>query len=185
MRFNESLLRNTDYGEQIFRNAIDEGKELLVTIFGIRFDDDVILITDNSSLYRYEISFKFRGRILTGMIIFEKDSENILNTVLKIKERILRNIPITVDTSDYQKTVNEIMDVLEGKYSVDFTPLDPSKQDPNIQKVYFNSDKNYFEAMLTSEKLESKVIAKYQFDLNKKEQILEIIELNEQTIFLD
>lgn len=188
MKLSESLLYEKEIGQKIFISRLNKAKRLLSEVFEINFDiDDSKILNTKETYLKYEILFKLKNRRLIAIFTFEKDYEDILKEVLKIQEKEVTCIPITIDDgkNNFKDIIKKIMAKLEEKYDINFIPLDPEEDDKNIKKVISNEVEGLWEATFTSDNNESEFKVKYQQIDNNVEPSFELTEYKQHLIYLD
>lgn len=163
MKLSESLLKEKDFGQRIFKNSIDKTKKILANIFQLDFENQdtrILSILEDKEKFNWSVMFDIEGRKIIAYFNFENKQDDILSEVLEITELEELNIHINV-MGNFQNTENSIMEILENKYDINFTPLDPDEVDPNIREINSNSQENKWEAYFTSPDHEAEFKAEY------------------------
>ncbi len=143
MKFSKSLLKTEDIASKIFKNGVMKSKELLTEVFGLDFrnnDERIVSISDNEDLFKYEVVFSLNDRHITVKFSFDEDSNSdIVSEVLEINEIEKEDI-ISIDIdksniSNFNSNIDKIIDYLEKRFELNFTPLDPEDKDEKIKQI--------------------------------------------------
>ncbi|MBU3173278.1 hypothetical protein [Clostridium estertheticum] len=170
MKLSKSLLDEKEIGQKIFKSGLNKAKNLLTDVFDLDFrngDSKIINIEDDSDNLKYEILFDMNGRKITALFTFEEYQDDILREVLIIRELVVVNIPVEEVPNDIDKTIIKIMEILEEKYGINFTPLDPENEDKNIKEINTNEKNDCLKVIFTSEDHEAKFKAEFKYKQGK------------------
>lgn len=184
MKFSESLLKEKDIGQRIFLNSLSKSKALLKDIFGLDFEKDdpkILKLEEDSNEYKFKVSFLLNNREIKALFEFKKENEGIVSEVLKIHELDAEEIILT-RYDNFKNVTNEIMDILEKKYELNFTPLDPGERDENIKLFSCNQKEQILRIVFTTDDNEAEFEVLYKFPDNKN---LIISECKQHLIYIE
>lgn len=138
MKFSRSLLAVDGAGERIFNGSVDKAKALLKSIFDIDFNCVGTEIKDFSVNYGTNVFttvFEYLGRTITAKLSYVSVQDDIIQDILEISEEPVSVLVENGISNDLKTSVNKALDILEERYNLNFTPLDPDDKDNNIKNI--------------------------------------------------
>lgn len=186
MKLSKSLLQDKELGSNIFNNSIKKSKILLTDVFDLDFknkDSRIKKLVRKDELYLFNVIFNLNGREITATLFFEPEKGDIVQEVLRINEVVKDSLVLNSFPTDYKGAIGEVMDLLEEKYQLKFTPLDPEEKDKKIKTINENSLDKSWETIFTHEDYESEF--KACFDYKGNNSVLTIKEYKNHIIYLD
>lgn len=185
MRFSKSLLQDKDIGKKIFNSSIEKTKQLLSDIFELDFTVENSMIKEvikDDYLYFFKMIFNFKNREISATLNYEPEEIDVVQETLNISEIVEEEIQIKDIPNDYQKAINKVMDILEEKYEINFTPLNPSEIDNNIKNI--NNQNFCWEVIFIHNDHEGEFKAIYTHN-EKEGSSLTVIEHKQHIIFFE
>lgn len=182
MRFSRSLLENEDIKRNIYQKGVSKSKKVLTDIFGLDFESknaNIVNSDENESKLNLDISFIFNDRKIAAKYYFDEDKDDMLNEILLITENEKEAIQLDNVSEDFISNINKIQDILEEKYELNFTPLDPEEEDMNI--IAIESTSNSWKVIFNQDFHEGKIIASYK----EGDHVIQIDILREHRIYID
>lgn len=186
MKFSTSLLSDVGIRKKLFTSGVEKSKELLALIFGLDFnsDNNILTINEQAELFTYTVSFLYHGRTLTASYGLETKEDNLETEVLSVAETDKEYVRLDKATESFSKNVNLIIEYLENRFELNFTPLDPAEDDKNILEINFDEKEQIWQVTFLNEKIEGKIIAAYML-AEKEEQTLQLTYLKKNIIIFD
>lgn len=185
MKFSKSLLADSDIGNKVFSNSIIKAQTLLTDIFDLSFngsDPRIKTYELNDDTMSFTISFTMNDRLINAELCYEDIQTDLFHEVLNICEDVTEHIELTDIPKDYNNAVSKVMDILESKYELVFTPLDPNDVDNNIKYISGRPENDKLEIVFTHEDHEALFTATFLFS---DEPMLSVVQAKKHSIFLE
>lgn len=184
--FSKNLLNNQEIAEGLFNATVDKSIKYLREILG---EDFFILDPDGEiekelDKYKFEAVFNFNERCIHATISLEEEKEDLLKEVLRLKEEKEKIIIVNYIPGSYKDAINNVVDILEQTYNLNFTPLDPSYKDKNIRDIKENKNKGYWKARFLHDDIEGEIEALFTFNENEGSTLI-VKEYKNYIIYLD
>lgn len=161
MKFSKGLLSVNEVGDRIFNGSIDKAKKLLSSIFGMDFKSGGAGIKDFSINYGTNVFitvFEYLERTITAKLSYIPVENDIIQDILEISEESITVFTQNSISDDFITSVNKAMDILEEKFNLCLTPLDPDEKDKNIKDI-INQEPESFTVKFTQEDYEGEYTA--------------------------
>lgn len=187
MKYSKALLKDNDIGMKLYDNSVAKSKELLSDIFGLTFvpqDERIVRISENPETKVFEVEFKLSDRTIFATQSYESDAEDLVQEILNISESVVEDIPLVDIPSNYDQALHRVMDILEQKYDLNFTPLDPHDTDKNIKMVQSQLDEHAMAVIFVCEDQEALFTATFIF-VDNGASSLSVKQDKQHTIYLD
>lgn len=187
MKYSKSVLLEGDFQKKIFEKGVEKCKEFLTDIFGVDFnenDEKITNVLEDFENKTFEVWLCLGKRTIFVSFAYEEDDDDFIQEILTIEETNSENVSVNNIPSDYTKAVNHVMDLLEEKYELEFTPLDQSEKDENIKTVYNQPNENIMEVIFTHEDHEATFKAVFRF-VGSGESSLNVEQFKKHIIYLD
>lgn len=185
MKFSIGLLHDKDIGEKIFHKGVAKSNKLLKDIFDLNFNDDVPDLEDFTLDYEkrvYKLSFHFKERYIKALLTYVPVDVDVIQDVLEIYEEDKTAYFKDLDVYDYYNAVETAIEILENKYKLNFTPLDPEERDINILDLKSN-EPDLFEVAFTQDDYEGTY--KASVDIKEGFFVLSVTHMIKNTIYLE
>lgn len=187
MKYSKALLKDNEIGQKLYGNSVIKVKELLSDIFGLSFESDdprIKRISENAMTKVFEVEFNIGDRTIFATQSYESVQDDLVQELLIISESVVEDIPLVDIPVDYQQAVNSVLNLLESKYELNFTPLDSMEEDGNVKMVHNQPDEHTMEVIFTHEDHEALFKAVLLFVDNGKSS-LTVQQNKHHSIYLD
>lgn len=186
MKFSKSLINDKEFGHKFFNSRLNKAQSLLTDVFELDFTGNDSKVIDELKIpeqFKYSIKFKFNGRELTAKFQFVYCLEDLFTETFEIKEIAVIKVPLVAPANDFKSVVNEILEILEEKYDINFTPLDPDEEDTNIKKVILReADTRWVATFITND---HEAVFKAEYTLIDKQPLLRITQYKTHIIYFE
>lgn len=186
MKFSSNLLSDTEIRNKLFKSGVEKSQELLTLIFGLDFnsqDTNIINVDKQPEQFTYTVSFLYHGRTLTAS--YGLQPEGLLESeILSVAETDKEIVTLENATDSFSSNVNLIIEYLEKRFDLNFTPFDPGEDDKNILEINFDEREQVWQTIFLTECFEGKVIAAYMLT-EKQKQTLQLTYLKNHIIIFD
>jgi hypothetical protein len=187
MKYSRALLDTAEIGSKLYSNSVSKTKELLTDIFGLSFDPDddrILSFSNNPDTMVFEVKFRLNERTIYATHSYEKCGDDLVQEVVVITESVTEDLPLPDLPTDYKKAIDHVMDLLEEKYDLDFTPLDPLEEDENISIINNDPSDGRMEVVFKHEDHEAVFTAVFRFMENGSSD-LTVKQNKRHVIYLD
>lgn len=178
MIFSKSLLEDNDIGKRIIENSIEKSKSLLNEIFDldcVNASSNIKELHQGENMNIFKVVFMFGDREINVTLEYEGCGEDLVKEVLIIRESSEESIVLDVPGRDYKSACDAVMNYLEEKYQLDFTPLDPDEEDSNIASIRDDAEDMIYKVCFTHDDHEAIFTAALVY----KEDIKQILKINQ------
>jgi hypothetical protein len=187
MQLSKSLLNDPNIGHLIFQNSLVQIKSLLSDIYGLNFnnsDPNIIELTENKELNKFNAVFIHNGRNVTAALDFEESQDDIVRGVIRIHDFDEEIISIPGQAVSFNDVVAKIESILEERFALSFIHLDPDQKDVNIKDMIKNDQDETLEIAFTIEDQEATFKAMYKFKPDV-EPAFKLVRHNQHIIYLE
>lgn len=154
MRFSKSILFDKSIGTNLFNGMVDKTNKFIKDVYDIDVNSNdarIRSINADDNNYRYGMIINYGERNIGIGCSFEKEEnrDDTFSEVLHIVEVYNESvsIPESKCKDSYNKLVDSTQTYLENRYGLNFTPIDPETNDPNIIDVEENENQYIWKAL--------------------------------------